>query len=99
MKMCPSCRALVDRRERACPQCGVSLRGVPGGGVARLIGLVLPDLASVTLLIVTVNVAMSLVIFLLWSQGGDSSMVRAIFASPAPGVLHLFGAKWSRDIL
>ena len=99
MRMCPSCRALVDRRERACPECGVSLRGAPGGGVARLIGLVLPDLASVTLLIVTVNVAMSLVIFLLWSAGGDSSMVRAIFASPASQVLHLFGAKWSRDIL
>jgi membrane associated rhomboid family serine protease len=99
MKMCPSCRALVPRRERVCPECSGSLRGVPGGGIARLLSLALPDLASVTLAIVTVNVGMSLAIFVSWSAGGDASIVHAIFASPASRVLHLFGAKWARDIL
>jgi len=54
-KMCPSCRALVDRSARQCPECRASLDGVRGPGVGRLVSNLLPGISAATSLLMLVN--------------------------------------------
>ncbi len=98
MRMCPSCRALVDRREPVCPECGASLRGVPGGGAARLLRLLVPGTGSVTILLVSANVAMSILIYLVWGAAEGPTGLLGLLAPPGKA-LYLFGAKWTPAIL
>ncbi len=98
MRMCPSCRTLADRRERTCPSCGTSLRGAPGGGFGRLLRLLLPGFGSVTLVLLTVNVAMSLLIHLLWGGGEGGAGLRMLLAPPEPA-LNLLGDKRTEAVL
>jgi rhomboid protease GluP len=54
-KMCPSCRTLVPRGARVCPDCGTGLAGVRAPGVGRLIANILPGATAVTGLLLLVN--------------------------------------------
>lgn len=54
-KMCRSCRALVPRSARQCPECGASLSGVSTPGFGRLLTQLLPGLTATTSLIMLVN--------------------------------------------
>jgi rhomboid protease GluP len=96
MRMCPACRTLMPRAERRCPACGASMRGVAGGGVARIAGLLFPGAPSVTVLIVGANVAISLFILVRWGGGGGGLF--ALFSPPGEA-LYLLGAKWAPAIV
>jgi len=98
MRVCPGCRLLVPRDVAVCPACGVSLRGVPGGGLGRLFGLLAPEGAAVSRLLVTVNVLLSVIIYLIWGSEGAGGGLLRLF-SPSGDVLRLFGAKWMPDIM
>ncbi len=91
-RMCPECRTLVPRSHGACPSCGASLRGVPGGGPARLLGLLLPGFRTATTVLLTVNIGISLLIFLTWGTRGEAAGPLG-FLSPPVEALYLFGAK------
>jgi len=54
-KMCPSCRALVPRSARKCPECGRALASVSAPGVGRMLSNVLPGATAATSLILLVN--------------------------------------------
>ena len=97
-RMCPDCRNLVPRSERACPACGASLRGVPTGGPARLLGLFLPGFRTATTILITANIGISLLIFLTWGTRGQAPGPIG-FLSPPPEALYLFGAKVPLAIL
>jgi rhomboid protease GluP len=89
MRMCAACRSLVPRRERVCPACGASMRGVAGGGTGRALGLLFPGAPSVSVLIVGANVAMSLFILVEWGAAPGASLFR--FLSPPIEALYLLG--------
>lgn len=55
IKMCPVCRALVDRCERACPQCGASMAKVITPGIGRTVSNMFPGISAVTGLILLAN--------------------------------------------
>lgn len=55
-KMCPACRALVDRNDRVCPLCGENTSAAPRGGPSRVLSRVLPEHARYSTILVTVNV-------------------------------------------
>jgi rhomboid protease GluP len=99
MKMCRACRALVEGRPSRCPSCGASLRGIEGGGVGRLLGLLLPSLGggSLTMVLVSANVAMSLLVLLLWGSGEWSGSLFGLLA-PSREALFLLGAKYAPAI-
>ncbi len=54
-KMCPACRALVERNANVCPFCGEKTSGAPRGGADRVLSRVVPEQARYTSVIVTVN--------------------------------------------
>ena len=54
-KMCRSCRALVARSARSCPECGASMAGVKGPGLGRLLSNLLPGTTTATSLLLLVN--------------------------------------------
>src|SRR5689334_18459656 len=70
MRMCRQCRTLVPNSERVCPSCGTSMSGVPGGGAGRLVSLLFPGTTTVTILLITVNVGMALLILVTWGASG-----------------------------
>jgi rhomboid protease GluP len=97
MRMCRECRTLVPSRERICPSCGASMSSVPSGGVGRLITLLFPGSSTVTILLITVNVGMSLLILLMWGTSGPSGGLMRILSPPSIA-LWLFGDKSIPDV-
>jgi len=97
MRMCPGCRALVEGRGSACPACGASLAGVEGGGVGRLLRLLLPGAGSASMILVTVIVAFSALTLALGSAAGEAGAARLL--SPSGRILYLLGAKSAGAIL
>ena len=57
-KMCPSCRELVPRAARRCPDCGAYLSSVRAPGLTRLVGNLIPGATATTFVLLTVNVAL-----------------------------------------
>lgn len=100
-RMCPACRYLAALGEATCPSCGASMRGVPGGGWSRLAAMILPGVGTMTVVLITANVAMA-IIALGVSRGqtavtpGDGPFR---FLSPAPLTLYLLGSKYTPAIL
>lgn len=54
-KMCRSCRALVPKNTRRCPECGTDLGTVSAPGVGRVLSQLLPGAGAVTSLLMLVN--------------------------------------------
>jgi rhomboid protease GluP len=54
-RMCPACRALVDRKDRVCPLCGERLSSVAGPGLDRMFDLALPDQARWSIILLGIN--------------------------------------------
>ena len=54
-KMCPACRALVEKSASRCTQCGEVLSGVRGPGVGRLLTNLLPGVSGAVSLLMLVN--------------------------------------------
>lgn len=96
-KMCRECRTLMPASARVCPECGASTRGIPRGGLGRLLGLLFPGFASVTSIIVVLNFA-----FYLLSIVIAPGQTRAdLLGVPGPGSysLWMLGAKWVLPML
>ena len=55
-RMCPACRALIDRKEKTCPLCGERVSEVSQAGVGRAIDSILPQQARTTMMLLSVNV-------------------------------------------
>ncbi|HXH29008.1 MAG TPA: rhomboid family intramembrane serine protease [Candidatus Polarisedimenticolia bacterium] len=98
LRMCRSCRTLVDRSVGTCPACGASMRGVPGGGVGRLLSMLAPRIGSATMALLTINVGMALLVVLLSMRLYGGSGLGSLWAPPAQ-VLYLLGGKWTPAIL
>jgi rhomboid protease GluP len=97
MRMCRECRTLVEGAAATCPACGASMRGIPKGGLGRLLGIAAPEAVSVTSLLLTANVAMSLITVILATRSGGSFGAQALL-SPPGAVLFLLGSKWTQAI-
>jgi rhomboid protease GluP len=54
-KMCRSCRALVPRGAKVCPECDATMSDVAAPGVGRLLTNLLPGITAATSLIMLVN--------------------------------------------
>jgi rhomboid protease GluP len=91
-RMCPECRTLVPRGDRTCPSCGASLRGVPGGGPGRLLRLLFPSVRPATTVLITANVAMSLLLLVTWGTSEQSSGLFGFMNAPT-GAYYVFGEK------
>lgn len=94
-RMCPECRALVDRGESLCPMCGVAMREVSRGVLGRSLDLALPDAGRVTFLLIATNVLLYL---LTWraavrAAGGGFSL-GSLLGSVDGYTLVQFGAKY-----
>jgi rhomboid protease GluP len=70
-KMCRECRTLMPTGARVCPECGASTRGIPKGGIGRLIKLVVPGFSSTTSILVSANFAVFLISIILVSPSGE----------------------------
>jgi rhomboid protease GluP len=96
MRMCRACRTLVEGNARACPACGASMWGIPGGGLGRLLRLAVPAIGSMSVVLLTANVFMSLLEMAAAgaSPGGPTGLLMSM-----PGeILYLLGAKWGPAI-
>ena len=54
-RMCPACRALIDRKERTCPLCCERVSEVSQAGLGRALDSVLPQQARYTTILLSVN--------------------------------------------
>jgi len=91
-RMCPECRTLVPRGDRTCGSCGASLRGVPGGGPGRLLRLLFPSVRPATTILITANVAISVLILVTWGTSERPSGLLG-FLSPPGAAFYVFGEK------
>lgn len=57
-KMCPACRALIDRDQRRCPYCGERTRVFGSGPAGKLLSRVVPTGVPVTGILLLVNFVM-----------------------------------------
>lgn len=71
-KMCPACRALVDRNDKVCPFCGEDTSGAPRGGAGRMVSRLIPNQARYTTTLLSVNLVLySLSLAASSRRGGD----------------------------
>jgi membrane associated rhomboid family serine protease len=96
-KMCPSCRALVDRSARACPECGAALAGVRAPGVGRLLANLLPGASAATSLLMLVNGFWFLLMILAQIKSGSSGGNVSLFSPFDIELMARFGAGVSRE--
>lgn len=92
LRMCRSCRTLVEGGAGACPACGASMSGIPQGGAVRGLSLLFPGRPSVSVLLLTANALMALVVVALSGHG-----LGALWDPPSE-TLWLLGGKWSASI-
>lgn len=97
LRMCPSCRQLVERSLSTCPACGGSMRGVAGGGVGRALGLVVPGAPSVSSILLTANVVFLMVTVAIATRFG-ANVLGALWSPPGE-ILWLLGSKSTESIL
>ncbi len=89
-KMCPACRALVDRDAGTCPDCGASLSGVSRPGLTRSVGNLLPGISSATPLILLANGLWFVLMLMAHMRSGDGGM--SLFGGLPGALLDRFGA-------
>jgi rhomboid protease GluP len=92
VRMCRSCRTLVEGSASVCPSCGASMRGVPRGGMARGLSLLFPGKPSVSVILLSANA-----LLMLATIAVDATGVAALW-SPRGQTLWLLGAKWGQSI-
>jgi membrane associated rhomboid family serine protease len=99
MRMCRSCRTLVTAGESTCPACGASLRGIPTGGLRRALGFIMPGAATLSMVLISANVVMSLLVLILWGVSAEEGGGLMSLLAPPWQALFVFGAKETRAIL
>jgi rhomboid protease GluP len=93
LRMCPSCRSLIEQSGAICPACGASMRGVPHGGVGRAARLLTPVAPTMTAGILSANVVLAILVAAVGSRIDAGGGLDGLF-SPSPLTLVLLGGKW-----
>jgi len=91
-RMCPNCRALIDRKARICPLCKAAL-GYRAGGLGKLLQNVLPNFMPVSFMLLTVNFALFLLIFAAERDLSVQDLSRLVWGVSSPGL-----ARWGADV-
>jgi rhomboid protease GluP len=93
-RMCPACRALIDRTESVCPLCGEPVSEVAAPGLGRLLDSILPQQARYTTLLLSANVFLFglMLMATIYGSGGELDG-RLLFGSIDGRTLVRFGAK------
>ncbi|HWP85190.1 MAG TPA: rhomboid family intramembrane serine protease [Terriglobia bacterium] len=95
-KMCPACRALVERRDKMCPHCGERLLGGSGGSLDRLLSAFIPDQMRYTVGLLTLNVLLfAATLAATIKQMGGEAAAGVLFGSIDAYTLVRFGAKYA----
>jgi rhomboid protease GluP len=91
-RMCPACRALVDRKDKTCPFCHERLTGGSGGPLDRLLSSFIPDQMRYTVFFLTINVFLFLLTLAasITRMGGELNLLGGIDGY----TLVRFGAKY-----
>jgi len=97
-KMCPACRALVERSASNCPECGVSLAKVKAPGAGRMVANLFPGVSSVTSLILLVNGFWFVVMLLAQMKAGGADGM-GLFSAFGGELLVRFGSGLSKPFL
>jgi membrane associated rhomboid family serine protease len=94
-RMCPECRALVDRGYDRCPLCGSPMHTVAHGVVGRAAEILLPARGRVTAFINLANGLLFLLTLLVSIQSMDGQLgLGLLLGGIDPVVLLRYGAKW-----
>lgn len=93
-KMCPACRALVDRAASTCEACGADLASVRSPGVGRVLANVFPGITAATSLLLLAN-GFWFLLTLLAQMKGVESRSSGIFVSFEGELLYRFGSGFS----
>jgi len=91
-RMCRSCRALVERSETKCPDCGADMRGVSAPGYGRLMSNLMPGLSSATSLVILANGFWLLMMLMAQMKAADPGGLLASFSGE---LLVRFGSGYS----
>jgi rhomboid protease GluP len=96
LRMCPTCRALLDGNESRCPHCGMRLGSARAEGVKRKLAVVLPRQCPLTTILIGANLANLLVGMVLFGPSNllnpSGRMVQAMGALNP--LLFLHGDYW-----
>jgi rhomboid protease GluP len=98
-KMCPACRALVERALRDCPECGEPLGRVRAPGIGRALSNLLPGISAATSLLMLVNGFWFLVMITAQIRAGAGQAHPSLFGSFDLEMMARFGAGVSRPRL
>jgi rhomboid protease GluP len=94
-RMCPACRALVDRKEKVCPLCGEQMSRPASRGFQRSFSSSASEQAGYTIILLTVNVALFAVTMILsLREMGSDFAAQALLGSIDSRTLVRLGAKW-----
>src|SRR5262245_30578882 len=91
-RMCPNCRALIDRKARNCPLCKAGL-GYRAGGLGKLLQNVVPNFRPVSFLLLTVNFALFLLIFAAERDLTAQDLGRLLWGVSSPSL-----ARWGANV-
>ena len=91
-RMCPNCRALIDRKARVCPLCKAGL-GYRAGGLGKLLQNVVPNFMPVSFALLTTNFAFFLVIFAAERDLSAQDLGRLLWGVGSPSL-----ARWGADV-
>jgi rhomboid protease GluP len=99
-RMCPACRALIDRKDRVCPLCGERVSEVSQAGLGRALDSILPQQARYTTMLLSVNLFLFGLMLLatIRVRGGEFSG-NLLFGGIDLDTLIRFGAKTRDEIL
>jgi len=95
-KMCPECRALVERSVRACPECGATMARVRAPGIGRAFANLLPGVSAATSILMLVNGFWFLLMILAQIKAGAGSGEVSLFRPFGGELMVRFGSGLSR---
>lgn len=96
-RMCPSCRALIDRKAGKCPHCGVSLkapRAREGSAAGRVMGGLIPVPSTATSALVAANIALYAVSWYMTQEASSAAQPAPSLGGVDPTVLLRLGGKF-----
>ncbi len=92
-RICRACRALVSPGAETCHECGASMRPSAGISAATFLARITPSFGSVTMILVSANTLLMLVVLFVWGFDPQARGILSIL-SPSIDALDAFGIKW-----